>query len=124
MKNPGVYLLACGKATPGPHKQFPQLGGMTAVSLEVDYGGGAPCIVKVQTCFAGGRWRDVARFDFGSKSAVKHCNLEGLLSKPVTPYADLQSEGVNDGILGDALRCVVGAESPDVGELIVAASVR
>jgi len=104
------------------------LDGMTAVTLEVSFlygSGGSTCSVTVQTIFDDTNWRDIARFDFTTASATKHCNLEGLLSKAVTSYAALASEGVYDGVLGDQLRAVitsVGTYSNTV--LSVRASVR
>lgn len=86
------------------------LAGMTAVTLEASFqygSGGTSCSVAVQTPFDDTNWRDIARFDFTTVTAVKHCNLEGLLSKAVTTYAALASEGVYDGVLGDQLRAVI-----------------
>ncbi|MDB5611937.1 MAG: hypothetical protein JWP25_8837 [Bradyrhizobium sp.] len=87
------------------------LNGMTAVTLDVDFkygAGGSTVSVIVATSFdLGTTWRHIARFDFTTASAVKQCNLEGLLSKAVSAYADLASEGVNDGILGNMLAAIV-----------------
>jgi hypothetical protein len=143
MKNAGVYVLASGKARPAEHKPVRQLEGMTAVSLEFELIDGVPgdvCIVRVQTSFDTGPWRDIARVDVVnyepslSTAIVRHCNIEGLLSKGITPYADLQREGVYDGILGDSLRCVVkvrqditigaGVAAKFASELTVRAAVR
>jgi hypothetical protein len=73
-------------------------------------------------------WRDIARVDLATTSFVKHCNLEGLLSKGITSYADLGSEGVYDGVLiisantpDKALRCSI-MNSPCQGEDTVANS--
>lgn len=83
------------------------LSGMTAISLEAEFkygAGGGTVVAIVVTSFDGGTtWRHVARFDFAQASRVAHCNLEGLLSKGITTYADLVAEGVYDGILGDRL---------------------
>lgn len=115
MINPGVYALAVlGVAAPmAAVAQTPikNLDGITAVTIEAAFGygtGGATCSAVVQTSPDGGTtWRDIARFDFTTASAVKHCNLEGLLSKAVTAYAALASEGVYDGVLFDCLQCIV-----------------
>ena len=87
------------------------LDGMQAVTLiaSLAYGAaGTSVAAVVQTSFDGGSiWVDVARFDFTLASATKVANLNGKLSKAVTAYAALSSEGVLDGVLGDRLRCVV-----------------
>jgi hypothetical protein len=89
------------------------LDGLTAITIEASfaYGAGAGVVgAIVQTTFDDGvTWRDIARFDFAKASVVKHCNLEGLLSKKITAYAPLAVEGVNDGVLGNQLRAAVTA---------------
>jgi len=84
------------------------LDGMTAVTLEFEFiygSGGTTCSAVVSTSLDGGStWRDIARADFTTASAIKHCNLEGLLSKAMSAYAALASEGVYDGVLGNALK--------------------
>lgn len=114
MDNPGVFTLAALGITVAAVTQLTpiaDLDGMTAVTLEFafTYGsGGASVSAVVQTTFDGGTsWRDVARADFTTASATKHCSLEGLLSKAMTLYGALAAEGVYDGVLGDQLRCVV-----------------
>lgn len=115
MDNPGVYTLAAmditTALTSSAQTAIDDLDGMTAVTLDVSFAygsGGTSCSVTVQTTFDGGTsWRDIARFDFTTSTAIKQCNLEGLLSKDVTAYAALAAEGVNDGVLGDQLRAVV-----------------
>jgi hypothetical protein len=131
MLNPGVYTLAqlnisgpiAEEGTPYEH-----LDGMTAVSLEARFEhGGAEgrCAAIVRTSFDGQNWIDIARFDFDGTSAVKHCNLEGLLSKRVTTYSALRAEGVNDGVLGNRLRAFIEAAGGYVDTTIsVRASVR
>lgn len=116
MNNGGVYDLAAfgittalGGAALTP---IDDLDGLTAVTLEFAFaygsGGTVGGFAKVQTSFdEGTTWRDIARVDIGTASFVKHCNLEGLLSKGITAYADLGAEGVYDGVLGDRLRAVV-----------------
>jgi hypothetical protein len=125
MKNPGVYLLTYGMSG---NLTVRQLEGMTAVTLEFEFKhgtGGEGCHAIVQTSIAGGAWRDIARADFGKDTVTKHCNLEGLLSKGVTLYRPLEAEGVYDGVLGDALRCIVDVKGEYVdSELTVRASVR
>lgn len=134
MDNAGVFELAVLPITVAQNAvaQSPgatDLGGMTAVTLEASFlygSGGTSCSAVAQTTFDGGTtWRDIARFDFTTASATKHCNLEGMLSKAVTPYAALASEGVYDGVLGDQLRAVITSVGTYVNTLLsVRASVR
>lgn len=134
MNNPGLYSLGVVPVTgpiaasAGIQTPIVNLDGMTAVTLEVAFSytsGGTTCTVLVQTNFDGSTWRDIARFDFTTAAAVKHCNLEGLLSKAVSAYAALAAEGVYDGVLGNSLRCVVSSTGTYVGAQVSArASVR
>jgi hypothetical protein len=109
--NPGPYTLAALEISAAQAQALltpiTGLAGMTGVSLEANFqygSGGSTVTAIVATSFdAGVTWRHIARFDFTTATAVKVCNLEGLLSKGVTVYADLASEGVSDGILGDQL---------------------
>lgn len=114
MDSPGVFTLAAVQiAAPVSAAAQPAidgLDGMTAVSLEARFAygsGGLTASAVVRTTFDGTNWLDIARFDFTTAAAVKVANLEGLLSKAVTAYAALGSEGVNDGVLGNQLRCDV-----------------
>lgn len=115
MDNAGVYTIAAlqiGAAQPQSLlTPTTDLDGMTAVTLDVDFeygSGGSTVSVIVATSFDGGtNWRHIARFDFTTATAKKQCNLEGLLSKGVTAYQDLATEGVNDGILGNMLAAIV-----------------
>jgi hypothetical protein len=114
MDSPGLKNLAAEAITVARSavalSAIAGLDGMTAVTLEASFlygSGGTSCSAAVQTNFDGTAWRDIARFDFTTASATKHCNLEGLLSKAVTAYAPLASEGVYDGVLGSSLRCVI-----------------
>lgn len=133
MDNPGLKSLAALSVTTAlsasAQTAIDDLDGMTAVTLEASFqwgSGGTSCSAVVQTTFDGGTiWRDIARFDFTTATAVKHCNLEGLLSKAVTSYAVLASEGVYDGVLGDELRAVVTSVGTYVNTVLsVRASVR
>lgn len=114
MDNPGVKVLAALQiAAPMPQSLLvpedgpADLSGMTAVTLDFDfkYGSGNGTVVAiVATSFDdGSTWRHIARVDFGNASRSAQCNLEGLLSKGITNYADLGAEGVYDGVLGDQL---------------------
>lgn len=130
---PDIYTLAAlditSALTDAAQSPITSLDGVTAVTLEAAFGygsGGETCSAKVQTTFDGGAtWRDVARFDFTTASAVKHVNLSGLLSKAVATYAALSSEGVYDGVLGDRLRAIVTSTGTYAGTtLAIRASVR
>src|SRR5690242_13400556 len=110
MDTPGVKTLAAmqiGAARPlALLSPITDLDGMPAVTLEASFqygSGGTACSAIVATTFDGTTWRHIARFDFGTAAAVKTANLSGLLSKAVAAYADLASEGVNDGLLGAQL---------------------
>lgn len=87
------------------------LDGMAAVTLEFVFGygsGGTTCSAVVQTRLgAGATWRDIARADFAQASAIKYCVVEASAAKAIAAYAALVAEGVNDGLLGDALQVVV-----------------
>lgn len=133
MDSPGTYDLSVFSLTAALSAQaqtaITDLQGMSDVTLEFElaYGsGGASIGAVVQTSLDGGTtWRDIARADFTTASAVKHCNLNGELSKAMTAYAVLDSEGVNDGILGDRLRAVITSVGTYVNTtLAVRAAVR
>ena len=134
MDNPGVYTLAVVSPTTavaaaaGVQTPIANLDGMTAVSIEASFqygSGGTTATAVVQTSFDGSIWRDIARFDFATSTAVKHCNLEGLLSKGITAYAALGSEGVYDGVLGNQLRAVISSTGTYANTILsVRASVR
>ena len=134
MDNPGVYTLCALQVSAAMSQALltpiPNLAGMTAVTIDADFkygAGGSSVTAIVVTSFDGGvNWRQIARFDFTTASAVKQCNLEGLLSKGISAYADLNSEGVNDGILGDQLALLLTVNGAYTGSttLSVNASVR
>lgn len=90
-----------------------RLEGMTAITLVAKLaigtlGTGTAVKITVQTRLgSGGDWIDIAEFDFTTSSALKVANLSGLLSKAVATDPALSSEGVVDGVLGDALRAIV-----------------
>ena len=133
MNNPGVFPLAALQI--GAAKSLSllspivDLDGMSAVSLEANFqygSGGTNCSAIVATSFdLGTTWRHVARFDFLVATVVKTANLSGLLSKAVAAYADLPSEGVNDGLLGSQLAVYLVSTGAYVNTtLSVRASVR
>lgn len=119
MDNPGVFTLAAlqiAAAMPQsllePQPNGPaDLSGMTAVTLDFDFkfgSGSGTAVAVVVTSFDGGTtWRHIARADFANAARVVQCNLEGLLSKGITNYADLAAEGVNDGVLGNQLALIL-----------------
>lgn len=134
MNNPGVYLLGSLQIT-APRAiailtPITGLAGMKGVSLEATlaYGGGGTGVMAiVATSFdSGATWRHVARFDFATASRVAWCNLNGLASKGVSSYADLNAEGVNDGPLADQLALLVSSTGTYLNptQLSVRASVR
>src|SRR2546430_10962087 len=111
MNNPGVYPLyvaAVDAAKPLTLVEATQnLDGMSAVSLEASfaYGSGSGTVTAiVVTSFDGGTtWRQIARFDFANAARVAIANIQAMSAKAIANYADLGSEGVNDGLLGDRL---------------------
>lgn len=114
MNNPGVFTLAAlgitAALTSSAQTAIDDLEGAIAVTIEARFGygsGGATCAAVVQTTIDGINWIDVARLDFTTAPAVKIANLSGLLSKAVAAYTALSAEGVNDGILGPSMRCVI-----------------
>ena len=130
---PDVYTLASlgitTALTDSAQTAIEDLDGMTAVTIEASFSygsGGTTCKAWVQTSFDGGTtWRDIAEFDFTTATRVAVANLSGLLSKAVTAYAALTSEGVTDGVLGDRLRVKVTSTGTYVNTtLAVRASVR
>lgn len=115
MKNPGVYSLFASAITAALTAQaqtsIDDLAGMKSATLVAEMlGGGSGTSIDLvaQTTFDGGEtWLDVARFTFANTAGKKYATLNASNAKGVTAYAALGSEGVNDGMLGDALRAVV-----------------
>lgn len=109
MDNAGTYALAVldSSAFPASGVVSPITGldGMASVSLEAvfKYGtGGTTLSAIVMTSFDNGQtWRHIARFDFTTAAATKLANIQANAAKGITAYADLNAEGVNDGMLGD-----------------------
>jgi hypothetical protein len=133
MNNAEVYTLAAVQLAAAMPLSLltpiTNLGGMTAVTLDVDFqygsGSGTASVIVVTSFDGGTTFRHIARFDFTTASVAKQCNLEGLLSMGVTVYADLLSEGVNDGALGDQLAAIITTTGTYSGTtLAVRASVR
>lgn len=133
MDNAGTYTLAALQISAAMSLKLltpiVALKGMTACNLEANFqygSGGSTCSAMAATTFDDGTtWRQIARFDFATATAVKVANLSGLLSKAVSPYVDLASEGVNDGILGDQLAVYLLSTGTYVNtNLSVRASVR
>lgn len=105
------------------------LAGMSSVSLEANFqygSGGSACSAIIATTFDdGATWRHIARFDFGTATAVKEANIQANAAKGITAYVDLGSEGVNDGMLGDQLAVLLLSSGTYVNTtLSVRASVR
>lgn len=133
MDNAGVFTLAAlqiGAALPQSLlTPIADLDGVSAVTLDVNfaYGAGSGTVsVIVVTSFDGGSsLRHIARFDFTNAAAIKTANISGLTAKGITAYADLASEGVNDGMLGDMLAVLLTTTGTYTGStLSVRASVR
>jgi hypothetical protein len=110
MENPGVFTLTTLQIDQPKTALVDwtrDLDGMSAVTLQASFhygSGGTNCSAIVVTSLDGGQTQiQIARFDFTAASAIKTANLSGLLSKAVATYSDLNSEGVNDGLLGDRL---------------------
>ena len=134
MNNSGIYTLFAGEITTALTSEASEaivdLDGMNAVTIvaKLAYGsGGTSIAAKIQTSFDGGTtYLDVCRFDFTTASATKYVNLSGLTAKGATAYSALGSEGVNDGLLGDRLRCLLTTVGTYAGSttLDIRASVR
>lgn len=133
MDNAGVYSLASLQISAARSlallTPIEDLDGMSAASLELNFqygSGGTTCSAIVATSFdSGTTWRHVARFDFTTSTSVKIANIQAATAKAVAAYADLASEGVNDGILGSQLAVYVVSTGTYVNTtLSVRASVR
>lgn len=115
MDNPGIYTLAAlpiGAAISPAKLLTPQidLDGMASVTIEASLkvGGGSGTVTAiVASSFDGVSWRHIARFDF-SGAGTKHAVI-ATDAKAVTPYADLGSEGVNQGLLGNQLAVLLSS---------------
>jgi hypothetical protein len=115
MNNAGVFTLVAMQIAAAKQLTLVtptvDLDGMSAVTLEANFqygSGGASCSVIAATSFdAGSTWRHIARFDFLLAARVAIANLTALSPKAIATYADLASEGVNDGMLGDRLAVFV-----------------
>lgn len=118
MDSPGDYNLFTGainSATTrvtGLKTALTGFAGITALTLDFDFkygSGGNTCAAIVQTVPStdSSKARDIARIDFLKASKTMQLNLEGLLSKGPTQYADLASQGVCDGVLFTGLQVIV-----------------
>jgi len=115
MDNAGVYTLGAIPISAARSlailTPITDLDGMTSVSLEANFqygSGGTTCSAIVATTFDGGTtWRHVARFDFTTSASVKVANIQASAAKAIGAYADLSTEGVSDGVLGNQLAVLV-----------------
>jgi len=115
MDNAGVYSLASLGISAARALSIltpiVDLDGMSSVSLEVNFqygSGGTTCSAIVATTFDGGTtWRHVARFDFTTSASVKVANIQASAANAIGAYADLSTEGVSDGVLGNQLAVLV-----------------
>lgn len=132
MDNAGTYTLAAlpiGRSLDVILSPITGLDGMTAVTIEASFlygSGGSSCSATIMTSFDGEEWRDVARFDFGTASAVKSCNVVTQAPLGVITYQDLSSEGVSSNpIFGDRITVFVESIGTYVNStLCVRAAVR
>jgi hypothetical protein len=123
VENPGVFTLAALQIAAAKQQALLSpildLDGMSAVTLEANFqfgSGSGTCSAIVATSFDGGiTWRHVARFDFGVASRTAIANLAALSSKAIANYADLNAEGVNDGMLGDRLAVLLTSTGAYLG---------
>ncbi len=115
MNDPGAFPLAELQIASaiGPEAFPPIIGldGANAATLFADFAygsGGTTCSAIIATSLDGGStWRHICRFDFATATAEKWANLSGFISVGITAYADLGTEGVTDGLLGDRLCAIV-----------------
>lgn len=118
MDSPGDYSLFSGAINSATTRvtglKAPLTGfnGITALTLDFEFkygSGGNTCAAIVQTYPStdSSKVRDIARVDFLKATKTMQLNLEGLLSKGPTQYADLASQGVNDGVLFSCLQVIV-----------------
>jgi hypothetical protein len=92
--------------------------GITALTLDFDFrytSGGTTCAAIVQTFPSTdpSKCRDIARIDFGKTSKIMQLNVEGLLSKGATQYANLAAQDVNDGVLFSNFQVIVLTDTTD-----------
>lgn len=117
MDNPGVKTLCLLQILPNQPLSLltpiVDLDGMTAVNLDFDFrygsGGTSGYAIVVTSFDAGVTWRHIARFDFDTVTKSYNCNIEGLLSLGMTAWADLTSQNVQDGRLGDRLAVLLSS---------------
>jgi hypothetical protein len=99
------------------------LDGMAAlnISARLAYGsGGATITALISTSLdQGTTWTPIARFDFTTVGMQKVANISGFT--PVPPYvvAALEAEGIQDGVLGDRLRCDVTSTGGYAGSTVL-----
>lgn len=83
------------------------LSGMSSVTLTMNFkfgsGSGTVTPVVVTTLDGGTVWYQIARWDLTNSSTLKFCNISAVAQANITAYADLASEGVLNGLLGNQL---------------------
>jgi hypothetical protein len=135
MDNAGVYDLAVmsikeARPTPAILSATDNLQGMSSVTLEANFrygSGGTSCTAIVVTSFDDGEtWRQIARFDFDTRSVAKIAIVSALQGGDgVIEYADLGAEGISNGILGDRLAVMLSSAGVYANTLLsVRAAVR
>lgn len=82
------------------------LSGMSSVTLTMNfkYGSGSGTVTPIiaTTLDEGTVWCQIARWDLATSSVLKWCTLTAAPT-PIAAYADLASEGILNGLLGDQL---------------------
>ncbi len=115
MDNPGTYPLIAtaltGAVAAQAATEVDSLDGMNAVTLLAEMlggSGGTSINLLAQTTLDGGTtWLDIALFTFANTAGKKWAVLQGNAAKAVAVYTALAAEGVNDGLLGPAIRGVI-----------------
>jgi hypothetical protein len=102
-----------------------RLHGLSALTLYavMTYGsGGTTARVVIETSLdQGNTWVEIARFEFTTADAKKFAHLSSDEKVAVASYAALDSEGVNNGLLGDRLRAKVTSTGTYAGSTQISA---
>lgn len=92
------------------------------ISARLAYGAGGTTVIAVisTSIDQGTTWIEIARLDFATSGLQKVVNLSGLTPRtsPLS-VAALGSEGCNDGVLGDRLKCTVTSAGTYTGSTVL-----
>lgn len=92
------------------------------ISARLAYGAGGTTVVAVisTSIDQGTTWVEIARLDFATAGLQKVVNLSGLTPRtsPLS-VAALGSEGCNDGVLGDRLKCTATSTGTYTGSTVL-----